>query len=502
MENKMHRKKLIPSPCFSAISLLTVTLLTGHGGSSIGIPTALAAAPGDQLAPGYMADVKVPASSTAAVYNIGPADIDNPVKVDLVENIGSALDMVEKGDSRTFYAVTDAGLAVDCEAFAKGEAFNENGERSHWGKNKDGLLCVDEDGKPTDDGKIYIDPKFEPKIYSFTLSKDGIRDVKAIAIKGTTIIPPKVAEARSTLAGTNDDFKGEYKKTMPHNLVGEMLSHSPVGIDPEAVAVLADGSFWIGEEFGPSLLHVAADGEVIEQIVPSGTENAYRGSSHKVRFELPGILKMRKRNRGIEALAYDKTGNQLTFIMQNALANPEETVHKKSNLHRMYTLDLDENGNFAGLSHSYLYQAGPSYAGAKKQKNVRVSEMKYHGKDRFLVLERDKKNKKDAAYTNQVLYLVDLSGATNILGKSSYDDLEIKALSGKPYTIKPVKKTMLLASDTSGNSADNMMMPEGTEGFVLLNSGGDVVFISENEYGLEGRDGYIKIINIPGLKQN
>ena len=39
-------------------------------------------------------------------------------------------------------------------------------------------------------------------------------------------------------------------------------------MDPESFVMMDDGSFWVGEEFGPSLVHVAADGTIIGKPVP------------------------------------------------------------------------------------------------------------------------------------------------------------------------------------------------------------------------------------------
>jgi glycerophosphoryl diester phosphodiesterase len=36
-------------------------------------------------------------------------------------------------------------------------------------------------------------------------------------------------------------------------------------LDPESLARMPDGTFWIGDEFGPFLLHVAADGRLLER---------------------------------------------------------------------------------------------------------------------------------------------------------------------------------------------------------------------------------------------
>lgn len=482
----------------SVSSIFAISLMFVSGcGSDSDDP----AAEPEVLVPGYLTQVTTPSSSAHTTYNVGPVGVDNPKVFEVLENIGSALYMTEVEGNRVFYGATDGGLATDCEAFLTGEAFNEDGSRNDWGPGNDGLFCVDENGDPTDSGKIYLDPTFTPKIVKFELDADGINVLETIAIKGTTIIPPRVDEERTTGAGTNTDFATEYQATQGHNLVGEIIDHSPVGIDPEAIVVLADGSFWVGEEYGPSLVHISATGEVIEHLVPAGTENAYNGSTHTVRYVLPEVIKMRKRNRGIEAIAIDAANNQLVFIMQNALANPEEAVHRTSRLHRMYVLQLDDEGNFDSILHEYLYQAEAGFNGGSKQRDVRISEMRYFDEGQFVVLERDKQND-DPTYTNQVMHLIDVAGATDIWGDSGYDDLEVQDMADNAYDITPVTKTEVFASDATGNSADNTMMPEGTEGFVLLNDQGDVVFISENEYGLEGRDGHVKVVNIPELARD
>ncbi len=46
------------------------------------------------------------------------------------------------------------------------------------------------------------------------------------------------------------------------DLEGHPLGADPNGADSEAVVALADGSFWVAEEYGPSLMRVSAGGVV------------------------------------------------------------------------------------------------------------------------------------------------------------------------------------------------------------------------------------------------
>ena len=55
----------------------------------------------------------------------------------------------------------------------------------------------------------------------------------------------------------------------------------PNGVDTESLALdRRDGSLWLGEEYGPSILHVAADGTILMRLVPGGrTIDAPGGTS-------------------------------------------------------------------------------------------------------------------------------------------------------------------------------------------------------------------------------
>ena len=54
-------------------------------------------------------------------------------------------------------------------------------------------------------------------------------------------------------------------------------------LDPESFVRAPDGTFWVSEEFGPFLLHVAADGRVLESPVPIPGVSARTGTSSACR---------------------------------------------------------------------------------------------------------------------------------------------------------------------------------------------------------------------------
>ena len=57
-----------------------------------------------------------------------------------------------------------------------------------------------------------------------------------------------------------------------YDMLGRPLAPTSAGCDPEGVAVLADGGFWVSEEYGPSLMKVDADGVMQTRWVPEGLD--------------------------------------------------------------------------------------------------------------------------------------------------------------------------------------------------------------------------------------
>jgi len=63
--------------------------------------------------------------------------------------------------------------------------------------------------------------------------------------------------------------------TDPHGLLPFPITMADSGrvltgadLDPESFVLMDDGSCWVGDEFGPSLLHIGADGVVLDKPVP------------------------------------------------------------------------------------------------------------------------------------------------------------------------------------------------------------------------------------------
>lgn len=62
-----------------------------------------------------------------------------------------------------------------------------------------------------------------------------------------------------------------------------------------------DGTFWLADEYGPSLFHVSQHGQVLERVVP---KNYLNTDNRHILARLPEVLNSRKANRGFEAITY------------------------------------------------------------------------------------------------------------------------------------------------------------------------------------------------------
>ncbi|WP_336233153.1 esterase-like activity of phytase family protein [Thalassospira sp. CH_XMU1458] len=327
--------------------------------------------------------------------------------------------------------------------------------------------------------RVYPTPDYSPSIYTIFLNDDGSFDVKdVITLKDQNGVPLTGLTNKLTVAKTEK----------PVDANGNPLEQSVSSIDAEGIIRLSDGSYWIGEENGPSILHAAADGTVIERIVPAGSEKDFEGSAYTVTGGLPAILVKRQTNRGIESMAVSPDETKLYFMVQNPLANPNADAYKAAKNTRLFVYDRAASK----LSSEYIYQLDDPQSfrndPSKKQNAPRISEVLALGNDRLLVLERTDKTTK--------LHEVELEGATNILA-TRWDDMSTSPTLEQQndldsINLTPVSKTLRF------DSADYPEAPNKLEGLAIMGDGA-LAMINDNDFGIKGDP--TKVILIDGLVQ-
>jgi glycerophosphoryl diester phosphodiesterase len=157
--------------------------------------------------------------------------------------------------------------------------------------------------------------------------------------------------------------------------------------DIESVVRADDGTLWVGEEFGPFLLHFDSDGTLLEKPYPlpgglKSPQNPYLADG-----EEPTV----RASRGFEAMAGVRGGRYLYPVLEGALVGDAD--QRRRVIHEFDT----RRGQYTGRAWDYQ---------ADQEANV-LGDAFAVGKDSFWVVERDD-HEGPASVTKRV-YEIDLS---------------------------------------------------------------------------------------------
>lgn len=283
--------------------------------------------------------------------------------------------------------------------------------------NDPGAFFMLTDRGPNIDGtlvnsKVFAVPSFAPQIGKFRV-KNGLMTLE------------KIIELKNSSGGklnglpnpTNQGGTGE----IALDVAGNTLTPSVDGLDSEGLAVAADGSFWVSDEYGPHLVHFDANGQTIERINPFGSGTGGR--------RIPLVFATRRANRGMEGLTLTPDGKTLVGIMQFPLYNPSAAAVTGSLVTRILTFDIA-----TGATRQYIY--------LMERANLQAnSEITAITNTTFLVLERDGEYGTDANKSTlfKRVYKIDLTGATDISDAAD-------GPTGKPYGGKTVEELKTAAA--------------------------------------------------------
>jgi hypothetical protein len=256
-------------------------------------------------------------------------------------------------------------------------------------------------------------------------------------------------------------------------LDGEPLPPDPSGLDTEGIAALADGGFWVSDEFGPSLVRLDPAGRVLKRLVPEGAH--LDGAAYPVEARLPAIAARRQLNRGFEAIALSPGEKWLFVAFQSPLAHPDEAAHEQGRHVRLWRLDA-ATGEVAA---QYLYPLDPPDSfrrdGPLERSDLKVSELAWVGEDSLLVLERGSETTK--------IYRVAPSDASAL----PPEHLEIatrptaEELSAGKSSLPVLGKQLLFSTDDAPEIGADL------EGMTIL-SPFELLLVNDNDFGIEGAE--------------
>ena len=274
---------------------------------------------------------------------------------------------------------------------------------------------------PAEDHKTFPAPNYAPRIGLFRLKDSVLTLERTIELTGASGAPLTGIPNPPGHGGTGE---------VPLDSMGKTLPYDSTGVDSEGLAAMEDGTFWVSDEYGPSLLHVDATGRTIERINPfSGARS------------LPAVLVHRRPNRGIEGLAVTPDQRLLVAVFETPLDNPK-AAGRASRLTRIFSFDLATGGTrqFAYV----LEKVGVTHNGLTAISNTQL-----------LILERDDKFPGDSAdpstfkrvYRIDLSHATDISDSTNSSGGKLFNGKTLEELTPEELAINgivPVAKTLVL----------------------------------------------------------
>jgi len=329
-------------------------------------------------------------------------------------------------------------------------------------------------------------PQFSPEIFKFGVGDDRIKVNQRIALH---LADGRPVTGLPNLAG-DQPACGPYDAgtlTCPTIPIG---GYDPYGVDSEGVVVdPRDGTFWISDEYRPSVLHVDRDGTILGRVVPAaGPYTQATAPAIDVDEAFPAAINKFRKNRGFEGVAISPDGTTLYTALQSPMRNPVRAA-ENNGIIRVFRLDVtDASAPVVTAEWAYVLQKGLGDAGAATTNADKVSDLVWLGPDQLLIEERDA----DTPTRYTALYRADFAGATNLLGTAleaatSGTTLEsLVAAAGDPPTlnagtIATARKSLLVRWDAANP------LPNGkVEGIAVVDrpSGPELAVVNDNDFGV------------------
>ncbi|MFG1706870.1 esterase-like activity of phytase family protein [Nonomuraea sp. M3C6] len=230
------------------------------------------------------------------------------------------------------------------------------------------------------------------------------------------------------------------RKLVPFALTRQDRTLTGADFDVESIVRLVDGTYWIGDEFGPWLLHFDHKGRLMDAPIElpgvKAPENPYLNGGQ------PNLAS----SKGFEGMARSVDGRRLYPLLEGTVnGDPAGTL-------RMHEFDLRKKA-YTGRRWTYKLE-DPSHS---------IGDAIAVDENRFLIIERDNQQGADAKVKR--LYLADLRDKDHdgALDKTLVADLldlaDPRGLGGTPGTFRfpfqTIEDVIILDDRTLGVLDDN-----------------------------------------------
>lgn len=189
----------------------------------------------------------------------------------------------------------------------------------------------------------FILPSFQPRWIEFTF--DAVE--KSLRLDRQILLTNKGRK----LSGMPNKFDGTKWDELPVDKDNKPLKVDLMGLDAEALVRADDGTYWMADEYRPSLVQFSDDGKLLRRLVPEGSPPGTGTPS------LPAFYLNRRANAGFEGIAYRE--GVVYGLLQSSLKNEEGFTH-------ILAVDA-KTGNAKA---DYLYRFEPTPEGKPKADKI------------------------------------------------------------------------------------------------------------------------------------
>jgi len=355
-------------------------------------------------------------------------------------------------------------------------------------------------GPNGEDPRTFPVPEFTPFILKVKALNGTIEILQAIPITGfngqTAHGVTGIANLKNTTSppALNEPFYncfGVFNAVTNPN--GLELTPNPHGIDTEGLVRTNDGTFWVVDEYGPSLLKIDAQGKVLKRFLPDSLADylapitGYSVDDSPLSF--PKIFGERRRlNRGFEGIALTPDGKTLYLALQSPFLTPTGNTGRDTRNTRIIAFDIQKE-EVVG-EYVYVFQPFAEFDVANqptprfdpnRARDMKLSSLAMLDQHRMLVLERTDFIAK--------VYLVDVRKATNILGVGNWDNpsattaQSLEAVTDfEAAGIVPLPKEFVVTLDSTV-PVHGMQIPQKLEGLAVID-GQTIAVANDNDFGI------------------
>jgi hypothetical protein len=190
--------------------------------------------------------------------------------------------------------------------------------------------------------------------------------------------------------------------------------------DTESIEIGPDGTFWIGDEFGPFILHADRHGRLLEApIAAPGVKSPQNPTLDVLGGKEPNVAA----SRGFESLAIDPSRQYLYPMFEGPVGDANQqnlrilqlSLKTHQFTHHVQRLRLEMPGGRVNLSTLFLIGGARAYpdAVAPPPGGESAAELTAVNSHQFLVVERDSNGDGLAAPRFKKIFLLDTDGVGN-----------------------------------------------------------------------------------------